>query len=78
MFCMNQRDRELLEKQVGRIAPSPHANGIIILAILAVFFGGMAAGGFLFGNKNVPILVASNDAAATMSWPNATPPIMRP
>jgi hypothetical protein len=75
---MDRRDRELLEKQVGRIAPSPRTNGVMILAILAVFFGGMAVGGFLFGNNSGPILIASNDAAATMSWPNATPPIMRP
>jgi hypothetical protein len=78
MFCMDRRDRELLEKQVGRIAPSPRTNGVMILAIFAVFFGGMVAGGFLFGNKSVPMLIASNDAAATMSWRNTTPPTMRP
>jgi hypothetical protein len=75
---MDRRDQELLEKQVGRIAPSPRTNGVIILAILAVFFVGMALGGSLFGNNNGLTLIASNAAAPTMSWPNATPPIMRP
>jgi hypothetical protein len=71
---MDWRDRELLAKQVGRIAPSPRNNGVMILAILAVFFGGMAVGGFVFGNKSAPILIASNDVTPTMPWPNATPP----
>ena len=75
---MDRRDQELLEKQMGRIAPSPRTNGVIILAILAVFFGGMALGGSLFGNNSGPTLIASNAAAPTMSWPNATPPIMLP
>jgi hypothetical protein len=75
---MDRRDQELLEKQVGRIAPSPRTNGVIILAILAVFFGGMALGGSLFGNNSGSTLIASNAAEPTMSWPNPTPPIMRP
>jgi hypothetical protein len=74
---MDRRDKELLDKQVGRITPLPRAGGIMILAILLVFLGGVGLGGLLFGNKSGPTLIASNDAALSMSWPNAARPTMR-
>ncbi len=35
---MDQRDQELLDKQLRQLNPSPRSDGVMILAILAVFF----------------------------------------
>ncbi len=63
---MDQRDQDPLDKQTRRFLPPPRRDGIMILATLTVFFGGMAFGGFLFGLKgpshaaNVPAVVMAN------------------
>jgi hypothetical protein len=44
------------------------------LAILAVFFAGMALGSFLFAYKSEPLQIASNDATTATSVPNGAPP----
>lgn len=69
-FCqgepsMNRRDQELLEKQLHTTYVAPRNEGVLILAILAVFFAGMAFGGFLFAYtaQPGPMRVASNYAA---------------
>jgi hypothetical protein len=49
----------------------------MILAILAVFFAGMALGGFLFPYKSEPMLIASNDATPAILLPNGAPPTTR-
>jgi hypothetical protein len=59
---MNQYDQELLDKQVRGLNPSPRNDGVIILAILAVFFFGMTLGGFLSAYKGEPMRIAWNDA----------------
>jgi hypothetical protein len=69
---MGQRDRELLAKQLRRLNP-PRSDGVMILAILAVFFAGMALGGFLFAYKIEPMQIASNDATPAISLPNGAP-----
>jgi hypothetical protein len=42
-------------------------------AILAVFFAGMALGGFLFAYKSEPMQIASNDATPAIPFPNGAP-----
>jgi hypothetical protein len=49
----------------------------MILAILTVFFAGMALGGFLFAYKNEPVQIAWNDAAPAISLPNGVPSTTR-
>ena len=71
---MNQRDQELLDKQLQGLNPSPRSDGVMALAVLAVFFVGMAFGGFLFTYKSEPVQVASNDATLVVSLPNGAPP----
>jgi hypothetical protein len=39
---MDQRDQELLGKQLRQLNPSPRSDSVMMLAILAVFFAGMA------------------------------------
>ena len=61
---MTQDEQELLEKQLRAVAVAPRDNGMLMLAIAAVFFAGMAFGGFLFAyNGQSPLHLASNDAA---------------
>jgi len=45
----------------------------MILAILAVFFAGIALGGFLFPYKSEPMQIASNDATPAIPFPNGAP-----
>lgn len=44
---MNRRDQELLDKQLHAIYVPPRHDGVLMLAILAAFFTGIALGGFL-------------------------------
>jgi hypothetical protein len=66
---MTPRDQELLEKQLRRIDSSP-PEGVLMLAIAAIFFAGMAVGGFLFAYSDQPPLrMAANDIAAHGAQP---------
>ena len=66
---MTPRDQELLEKQLHGTDYRP-AEGVLMLALAAVFFTGMAVGGFLFAYTDQPPLrVAANDIAAHTSGP---------
>jgi hypothetical protein len=69
---MDQRDRELLDKQLRQLNPSPRSDGVLILAMLAVFISGMALGGFLFAHESQPLQIALNDAPPTILIPNGT------
>jgi hypothetical protein len=53
---MDRRDLELLDKQMGHISPAPRNNGVLMLAIAAVFFVGIAFGGYLFADQGEPPL----------------------
>ncbi len=48
---MDQRDWELLDKQIRRSAP-PRNDGIVVLTIAAVFFAGLIIGGIFFGQES--------------------------
>ena len=67
---MTPHDQELLEKQLRGIDSSP-PNGVLMLAVAAVFFAGMAVGGFLFAyTDQPPMRLAANDIiAAQQSQP---------
>jgi hypothetical protein len=43
----------------------------MILAILAIFFGGMALGGFLVGYESGPTQIAANSPVPAMAFPSA-------
>jgi hypothetical protein len=66
---MTPHDQELLEKQLRGIDSRP-PEGVFMLAIAAVFFTGMAVGGFLFAYTDQPPLrIAANDIAAQPTLP---------
>jgi hypothetical protein len=51
---MNRRDQELLDKQLHAVYVAPRSDGVLMLAILAVFFAGIAVGGFFFAYTSEP------------------------
>jgi hypothetical protein len=75
--AMNERDQELLDKQLQRINPRRRSEGVMVMAILAVFLAGMTFGGFLFAYKSQPMRVASYDVTAAVSVANGAPPTMQ-
>ena len=72
---MDQRDLELLDKQMRAINRAPRRDGVIIVAVLMVFLAGMTVGGLLAGPPNAPTRVAANDL--TPISPEGLPLIMR-
>jgi hypothetical protein len=74
---MDQRDQELLDKQLRGFNPPPRNDWIIMLVVLAAFFAGMTLGGFLTAYKSEPIQIASNDATPSIFIPNNAPPTRR-
>ncbi len=71
---MNRRDRELLDKQLHAIYVAPRNEGVLMLAVLAVFFAGITLGGFLYAYTSEPVQFAANTATPAMSIPLITPP----
>jgi hypothetical protein len=70
---MNRRDQELLAKQLRGFTAAPRADGVMILAVLAVFFAGLALGGFLFGYSATPapMRFAANEVPPALTFPHA-------
>ena len=63
---MNQRDQELLDKQLRWLRPSPPNAGVMVLAIVAVFVAGITLGGTVFAHESDPMQIVSNDATAAI------------
>ncbi len=75
---MNRRDQELLDKQLHGLNVTPRSEGVMMLAILAVFCTGMALGGFLYAYTDEPVRIASNDTVAAISHVPGAPQAARP
>jgi hypothetical protein len=58
---MDQRDQELLDKQMRAISPAPRRDGVVIVTVLMVFLASMTLGGMLAGSASEPTRVAMND-----------------
>ena len=56
-----------------RLVPAPQYNGVIALAVVAVFVADIAIGGALAAGKSAPVRTASNDTAISLL--NRAPPI---
>jgi hypothetical protein len=75
---MNQRDQELLDKQLWGVSSSPpRAEGIIGAAFVVVFLVGIAIGDFLFAHESKRMQTASHDVTLVLSLLNGAPPTMR-
>jgi hypothetical protein len=73
-FGMDQRDRELLDKQMRRLQPTPGQAGALIAVVVGVFLVGVTFGGLMFSSSE-PIRVAANDVAVAplLGTPPMTP-----
>jgi hypothetical protein len=60
---MDRRDQELLDKQLRNIPIAQRNDGVVILALLAVFFSGMALGGFFYAYAHGPMQIAAAPSA---------------
>jgi hypothetical protein len=74
---MNRRDQELLDKQLSSVHLTPRHDGVMILAIFAVFLVGVTVGGFLVAYTDQSMRVAANDLAPAVSQVPYTPQIVR-
>jgi len=75
---MNQRDQELLDKQLWGVSRSPPRNGGTIgVGFIAVFLVGIAIGDVLFANPSKRIQTPSHDAMAVISLLDSVPPNKR-
>ena len=73
---MNQRDLELLDKELWGVNPSPPRSGDIIGAVfVTAFLAGVAIGGVLFTHDSKQTQIASHDAVAAISLLNGVPPV---
>ena len=63
---MEQRDWELLDKQVWGLL-RPRNNRVTVLTVIAVFFAGMTLGSILFAHESKPMRIASNHTTAAMA-----------
>ena len=70
---MEQRDWELLDKQVLGLPP-PRNDGVTVLTIVAAFFAGIIFGGLLLPHESELTRIASDDARTAISLPNGAPP----
>jgi hypothetical protein len=73
--AMDQRDQELLDRQMRAINPAPRHDGVIIVTVLVVFFAGMTVGGILAESASAPMHVAMNDTVPLQ--PDGLPLSMR-
>ena len=64
---MDRRDRELLDKQLRHLQTTPRNDGVMMLALLTVFFTGMAVGGFSYAYTGAPVQIAVTQAAPSTS-----------
>jgi hypothetical protein len=63
MLPMDQHDQELLDKQLRAIYQPPRQAGVVVLAIVAIFLGGMIAG-TLLSAETAPTTAANGPALA--------------
>jgi len=75
---MDRRDQELLDKQLSHAPIPPRNDGVMILALLAVFFSGMAIGGFFYAYGHTPMQAAANQAARQQQVASNNLPIFAP
>ena len=63
---MNRRDQELLDKQLRSIRPETRHDGVLMLALVVVFFTGMTFGSVLT-DKGASTPVGANNAPTTIA-----------
>jgi hypothetical protein len=75
---MDRRDQELLDRQLRHVEFAAHNDGVVMLALTAVFFTGMAIGGFLYAYAGAPLHAVAEPAAAHQRVASNDVPIFVP
>jgi hypothetical protein len=71
---MDERDRELLDRQLWGASPSPpQRGGALGLAFVAVFLSGLTVGGFLFAHQSKQTQLTLRDASTVLSFLDSSP-----
>jgi hypothetical protein len=73
---MNQREQELLDKQLWGCSSRPPPNEVG-LVVVAVFLVGIAVGVMLFTHDSELKQIASHEPGTAVSLLNGPPPTMR-
>jgi hypothetical protein len=74
---MDRRDQELLDKQLSKIQAPTSKEGTVSVALLAMFFTGMALGGFVVGYRHGPAQFAANTAAPPIFYNGGATPVLQ-
>jgi hypothetical protein len=75
---MDERDQELLDKQLWGVSPTPRpSGGVLILAFIAVFLGGLVVGSVLFAQNGKQTQMTSYDIPTAFTFLNNSPPNLR-
>ncbi len=69
---MNPQDRELLDKQLRNLHVAPRRDGVVIAAVLAMFFGGIIVGGLLTEPHKTTQTASNEQIASVQSGAPAT------
>ena len=70
---MDQRDWELLDRQMRGFGPPRH-DGILGLTVAVVFLAGLTLGSILFAHQSAPTQLAWNNAKVAAYFPNGSAP----
>ena len=69
---MNQRDWELLDKQLRGVSPAPRGS-VLGLAFVLVFLVGLSLGAILFAPQSKQMQMASPYATTVLSFLDSSP-----
>jgi hypothetical protein len=75
---MERRDQELLDKQLRHVQVTPRRDGVVMLMLTAVFFAGMAIGGFLYAYTGAPLRAVAAHAPPDQQVASNEVPIFVP
>jgi len=75
---MEHRDQELLDRQFRREPIASRDGGVVMLMLSAVFFAGMAIGGFLYAYAGAPLRAVAEPAPPNQQVASNETPIFIP
>jgi hypothetical protein len=75
---MDRRDQELLDKQMRHVLPAARNDSVIMLALAAMFFAGMAIGGFFYAYTGAPVRAVAQSAGVNQQVASNEVPIFVP
>jgi hypothetical protein len=74
---MERRDQELLDRQLRHLQVASH-GGVVMLLLSAVFFAGMAIGGFLYAFTGAPLQAVAEHTPPNQQVASNETPIFVP